>query len=126
MRGRARSSPYKAYALFTWHTLVRRHAKGYNNNVRCRTFTGGRPEHYEAMGFPTKPERLAPSGRMSDLTGYRAPRVLIAGPAIVFRQLSAALPEDAEVIGATTWEDAVRLLSETVPHLIVVCYVFDE
>ena len=44
----------------------------------------------------------------------------------MIRQLSGALPTDVEVIGAGTWDDAVQRLSEVSPHLIVVCYVFDE
>src|SRR5687768_15144865 len=53
-------------------------------------------------------------------------RVLLAAPAVVIRQLSGALPTDVDVIGAGTWDDAVQRLSEVSPHLIVVCYVFDE
>jgi PleD family two-component response regulator len=53
-------------------------------------------------------------------------RVLIAAPAVVIRQLSVALPEDVDVVGAGTWEDAVRHLPEAAPHLVIVCYVFDE
>jgi PleD family two-component response regulator len=56
----------------------------------------------------------------------KPPRVLVAAPAVVIRQLRAALPEDAEVTGAATWDDAVRGLTEVTPQLIIVCYVFDE
>jgi CheY-like chemotaxis protein len=53
-------------------------------------------------------------------------QIFMAAPAVVMRQLSAALPEDVEVIGAATWQDAVQRLPETTPQLIVVCYIFDE
>jgi PleD family two-component response regulator len=53
-------------------------------------------------------------------------RVLIAAPAVVIRQLRAALPADADVTGAAIWVDAVRGLAEVTPQLIIVCYVFDE
>jgi hypothetical protein len=49
----------------------------------------------------------------------KPPRVLIAAPAVVIRQLRAALPEDADVTGAAIWEDAVRGLAEVTPQLIV-------
>jgi CheY-like chemotaxis protein len=54
------------------------------------------------------------------------PRIFVAAPAVVIRQLSAPLPEDVEVIGAASWEDAVQLLPGAAPHLIIVCYIFDE
>ena len=63
---------------------------------------------------------------MAPSPGTRPQRVLIAGPALVIRQLSAVLPQGAEVVGAAIWEDAVQRLSEIDPDLIVVCYVFDE
>jgi CheY-like chemotaxis protein len=53
-------------------------------------------------------------------------RILMAAPALVIRQLSAALPPDVEVVGAATWEEAVQRLPEGPLHLIVVCYIFDE
>ena len=53
-------------------------------------------------------------------------RILLAAPAVVIRQLSAALPTDVQIIGAGTWEHAVQRLPEVTPHLIIVCYVFDE
>ena len=63
------------------------------------------------------------------LTVHNVPhraRVLLAAPAVVIRQLSAALPEDVDVVGAGTWHDAVERLPEARPHLIIVCYIFDE
>ena len=53
-------------------------------------------------------------------------RLLLAAPAVVIRQLSAALPEDVDIIGVGTWDDAVQRLPEAAPHLIIVCYIFDE
>lgn len=53
-------------------------------------------------------------------------RVLIAAPALVIRQLGAALPSDVEVVGAATWEEATQRLEAAVPRLVVVCYIFDE
>ncbi len=54
------------------------------------------------------------------------PRVLIAAPALVIRQLGRVLPTDEiEVLGAATWEDAAKQLAER-PDVIVICYVFDE
>jgi CheY-like chemotaxis protein len=50
----------------------------------------------------------------------------MAAPAVVIRQLSAPLPDDVKVIGAATWEDAVKRLPEAAPHLVIVCYIFDE
>ena len=52
-------------------------------------------------------------------------RVFLAAPAVVIRQLSEALP-DMEVIGAATWDDAVKRLPDAKPHLVIVCYIFDE
>jgi PleD family two-component response regulator len=52
--------------------------------------------------------------------------VLIAAPALVIRQLGAALPPEVEVVGAATWEEATQRLEVADPALIVVCYVFDE
>ena len=62
---------------------------------------------------------------MADSTGMRA-RIFLAAPAVVVRQLSAALPEDVDVISAATWEDAVHRLPDAAPHLVIVCYIFDE
>ena len=56
---------------------------------------------------------------------YRA-RVLLAAPAVVIRQLSMALPENVDVTGVATWEEAVQRLHKATPHLIIVCYIFDE
>ena len=53
-------------------------------------------------------------------------RVLIAAPALVIRQLRAALPAELEVVSAATREDAVKRLSEQAMDLVVVCYIFDE
>jgi len=53
-------------------------------------------------------------------------RTLLAAPAVVIRQLSAPLAEDFEIVGAATWEDAVQGLSRAPPHLVIVCYIFDE
>jgi len=63
---------------------------------------------------------------MSGLTHTRSPRIFMAAPAIVMRQLRAALHEECQVIGAATWEDAVRRVSDAAPHLVMVCYIFDE
>lgn len=63
---------------------------------------------------------------MAALTGVLRPRTLLAAPAVVIRQLGAPLGEDVEVVGAATWEDAVQRLSDAAPHLVVVCYIFDE
>jgi CheY-like chemotaxis protein len=52
--------------------------------------------------------------------------MLLAAPAVVIRQLSAPLVDDVEVIGAATWDEAVQRFSDAAPHLVVVCYVFDE
>jgi hypothetical protein len=53
-------------------------------------------------------------------------RVLLAAPAVVIRQLSAALPDDIDIIGVGAWDDAVQRLPQANPHLVIVCYIFDE
>jgi CheY-like chemotaxis protein len=53
------------------------------------------------------------------------PRVLIAAPLGVIRELAAALGNGVEVLGATTWTESLNRL-EQAPDVIVVCYVFDE
>jgi len=52
--------------------------------------------------------------------------VFIAAPAVVIRQLSAALHDGIDVIGAATWDDAIQKLPDSFPGLVIVCYVFDE
>jgi CheY-like chemotaxis protein len=52
--------------------------------------------------------------------------VFLAAPAVVIRQLSEALPDDVDVVSAATWEDAVQRLQVAKPHLVIVCYIFDE
>lgn len=54
------------------------------------------------------------------------PRVLIAAPADVMRQLRPALAGDVDVLATGTWSEAVGLLEQQVPDAIVVCYAFDE
>lgn len=58
--------------------------------------------------------------------GARRPRILIAAPAAVRRQLGRAFADEAEIVGEETWEQAVIRLHEADPDLIIVCYVFDE
>lgn len=60
------------------------------------------------------------------MPGSAAPRIFLAAPAVVVRQLSAALPKDVEVISAAIWDDAVQRLRDAAPQLIIVCYIFDE
>lgn len=54
------------------------------------------------------------------------PRVLIAAPLDITRELGATLGEGVDVVGATTFEQALDRLSEGEPQLIVVCYIFDH
>ena len=54
------------------------------------------------------------------------PRILIAAPACVIAELRAVLGAGVQVVGAETWEQAVRRLHEGGVSLIVLCYVFDE
>jgi PleD family two-component response regulator len=54
------------------------------------------------------------------------PRILIAAPADVIRELGRALGEEVEVIAAETWDQALSRLDEIIPALILVCYAFDE
>lgn len=56
----------------------------------------------------------------------RRPRILIAAPAAVSRQLGQALAADAEIVSAQSWDDAVARLHDIEPDLLIVCYVFDE
>lgn len=56
----------------------------------------------------------------------RRPRILVAAPAAVSRQLGQALAADAEIAGAETWDEAVARLHDIEPDLLIVCYVFDE
>jgi CheY-like chemotaxis protein len=63
---------------------------------------------------------------MAGSTPPAGPRILLAAPAVVIRQLSAALPKAVEVIGVATWKDAVQRLPDAAPDLIIVCYIFDE
>jgi PleD family two-component response regulator len=53
------------------------------------------------------------------------PRVLIAAPSDVVRELAAALGDSVEALGATTWTESLNRLEQE-PDVIVVCYVFDE
>jgi hypothetical protein len=52
--------------------------------------------------------------------------VLIAAPLDVVRELGAALGNGAKVVGASTFAESLDLLGKEEPHLIVVCYAFDE
>jgi CheY-like chemotaxis protein len=54
------------------------------------------------------------------------PRLLIAAPSSVIRELSFALGDAVEVIGADTWDQALERLGDPLPSLIVVCYAFDQ
>jgi hypothetical protein len=54
------------------------------------------------------------------------PLIAIAAPSAIVREIGSALGEDVEVMGLTTWEQAVSRLKEVKPSLIIVCYVFDE
>jgi PleD family two-component response regulator len=57
----------------------------------------------------------------------RLPRVLLAaGIAVAMRDLHAALRNDVRSIAAESYDDALRLLHEKPPNLIVVAYHFDE
>ena len=58
--------------------------------------------------------------------GARRPRILVAAPAAVSRQLRHAFTDEVEIVGEETWQDAVACLHEADPDLIIVCYVFDE
>ena len=62
---------------------------------------------------------------MVDLKRASPRRIFLAAPALVIRQLSEVLP-DVEVVGAATWDDAVKRLPNSKPHLVIVCYIFDE
>lgn len=53
------------------------------------------------------------------------PRVLLAAPADVIRQLRPALDE-VEVLAAETWDQAIGNLRRDNPCAVVVCYLFDE
>lgn len=56
----------------------------------------------------------------------RRPQVLIAAPGDVIRLLNAVLSEEADVVGAQTHDEAVRVLHAREPDLVIVCYAFDE
>jgi PleD family two-component response regulator len=58
--------------------------------------------------------------------GARRPRILIAAPATVSRQLRGAFTDEVEVVGEETWQEAVTCLHDADPDLIIICYVFDE
>jgi len=52
--------------------------------------------------------------------------IVIAAPTPVTRELSHAIRDDADVMGAQTLEEAIALLDSNQPDLVVVCYAFDE
>ena len=54
------------------------------------------------------------------------PKVLIAAPALIIRELGAALADGVDVLGAQTWSEAVSRLDESRVDAIIVCYAFDE
>jgi len=55
------------------------------------------------------------------------PRILIAAPHGVLERLAESLDDDElEVLGAETWDEAVRQFHQVKLGLLVVCYVFDE
>lgn len=54
------------------------------------------------------------------------PRVLIAAPVDIIRELGATFGHEVKVVGATTFEESVERLTEDEPELIVVCYIFDH
>ena len=54
------------------------------------------------------------------------PRILIAAPGPVIKELASVLADEAHIVGGQTFEDAVGRLHEFAPDLIIVCYVFDE
>ena len=54
------------------------------------------------------------------------PRILIAAPAAVIRQLGSLFAGEADITGAETFDEAVATLQELEPDLIIVCYAFDE
>jgi PleD family two-component response regulator len=64
--------------------------------------------------------------RLRLIMGVRRPRILVAAPAAVSRQLERAFAGDAEIVGEDSWHQAVTRLHEVNPDLIIVCYVFDE
>jgi PleD family two-component response regulator len=63
--------------------------------------------------------------RLSDVDPRR-PRILIAAPRDVIRELGAVLSDRAEVLGAATFDESVARISDEQPDLLVICYVFDE
>jgi PleD family two-component response regulator len=54
------------------------------------------------------------------------PRILIAAPGPVIKELSSVLADEARPVGGETLDEAVRKLQELEPDLIIVCYAFDE
>jgi hypothetical protein len=58
--------------------------------------------------------------------GADHPRILIAAPGPVIKELASALTGEAEIVGGQTFEEAVGKLHGLRPDLIIVCYVFDE
>jgi len=60
------------------------------------------------------------------MSSRRRLRILIAAPAPVVRELDAALGDElVEVMGAESWDDALRRVEEE-PDLLLLCYAFDE